>query len=316
MTVLAIANVGGHLRQLAELEPRLGIDRDDVLWVTNDSPQSRSLLEGRRVLHLPHADARSPLQVLRNATHAHHALRSQRIELAVSTGANLALSVLPVAVRLGATAHYVESATRTDGPSMSGRLLRYAPRTHLYTQTESWADERWRYRGNVFEGFEVVAGEPVDFSRLVVTVGTSSYSGFRRLLEHLVSILPSTVDVLWQTGTTDVSGLGIDAYPSLPAHELEDAVRRADAVIAHAGTGSALTALAVGRLPILVPRDPSYHEHVDGHQFEIARRLASAGLALTTSVEELDCSLVSRAAGSQVTRPEQPPPFLLDTDGA
>lgn len=312
MNVLAIANVGGHLRQLVELVPRFGLDAQEVLWVTNDAPQSRSLLEGRRVLHLPYADARAVHHVARNARLAHQALRSQRFDLAVSTGANLALSVLPVAIRLGATAHYVESATRTDGPSVSGRVLRWMPRTRLYTQTATWADDRWRYRGTVFDGFTVVTGEPRPFTRLVVTVGTSSFSGFRRLVAQLVDILPPTVEVLWQTGQTDVTGLDIDARPSLPAQELEEQMRTADAVIAHAGTGSALTALAVGQLPILVPRDPAHHEHVDGHQFEIARRLGDAGLALTTAVEDLDCELVARAAGSRVTRPQRPPAFLLD----
>jgi len=311
MTIVAIANVGGHLRQLVELVPRFGIDQNEVVWVTNETPQSRSLLKGRRVLYLPYADARSKRQVFRNATLAYRELRPHRIDMAVSTGANLALSVLPVAVQLGAAAHYVESATRTDGPSMSGRLLRYSPRTHLYTQAPSWADRRWQYRGDVFEGFQAIEGEPASFNRLVVTVGTSSFSGFRRLVDHLLSMLPSTVDVLWQTGATDVAGLGIEAFRSLPAHELENEMRNADAVIAHAGTGSALTALAVGQLPILVPRDPTHNEHVDGHQFEIARRLSSAGLALTTSVEGLDRTLIERATGSRVIRPEQPPPFLL-----
>ncbi len=44
MTALMVATNGGHLAQLAELAERMQEIEADRLWITFDSPQSRSLL--------------------------------------------------------------------------------------------------------------------------------------------------------------------------------------------------------------------------------------------------------------------------------
>src|SRR5205823_6246401 len=75
--------------------------------------------------------------------------------------------------------------------------------------------------------------------RIVVTLGSGLHS-FRRLVERLVAIIPYGVEVLWQTGSTPVGDLAIKAQPIVPADVLDRAIRHADAVIAHAGCGSAL----------------------------------------------------------------------------
>ncbi len=41
-------------------------------------------------------------------------------------------------------------------------------------------------------------------------------------------------------------------------------------MISHAGTGSILTALQLGKRPIVVPRRAAHGEHVDGHQDDLA----------------------------------------------
>jgi UDP-N-acetylglucosamine--N-acetylmuramyl-(pentapeptide) pyrophosphoryl-undecaprenol N-acetylglucosamine transferase len=299
MTSLAIANVGGHLRQLVELVPRLDLP-EPVLWVTNDTPQSRSLLEDEKVLFLRYPRARSLGDAWHNTRTARRAIGTMRIDAAVSTGASLAVSVLPIVARRGGAVHYIESATRIDGPSTSGRLLRWLPGINLYSQSPRWADDRWLYRGDVFDGFEAHHVGPRPIRRIVVTVGTSTYAGFRRLIERLLAIIPEDVEVLWQTGITDVADLPIDATPSLPSTELEDAIRAADVVVAHAGTGSALTALALGAYPILVPRDPQHGEHVDAHQFQTAERLHGAKLASTPRVEHLTYETLQAAAEMRV----------------
>ena len=82
-----------------------------------------------------------------------------------------------------------------------------------------------------------------------------------------MGLVPDGVDVLWQTGSTDVRGLEIDARPWLPSADLEAAIADADVVISHAGGGSALAALMNGRRPILIPRradqgaDPWIHSN-------------------------------------------------------
>ena len=279
MTTLLVANVGGHLTQLHSLVPRLPVG--DRIWVTTDAAQSRSLLAGEEVRWLEYPQSRDLRQTALNAARSLRRLPLRGVERVISTGANLAVSVMPLYWARGVPCHYVESATRVDGPSTSGALLSRLPGVRLYTQHETWATDRWSFHGTVLDGFEAVRTAPREVRRVVVTLGSSEGYPFRRPLERLASTIPPGVEVLWQTGpVTGAEGLGIDARSSVPARELQEAVAAADVVIAHAGTGSTLTALAAGRKPLLLPRLRSHGEHVDDHQTEIATMLERRGLAV------------------------------------
>ena len=311
-TTLLTATAGGHLKQLFTLAPRLGIAPEDQLWVTQDSGLSRSLLEGREVIFSPYVKPRDPLGVLRDARLARSIFAERDIESAISTGASLALSFLPVAARSGVTAHYIESAARADGPSMSGKLMALDKRVHTYTQYPVWADERWRYRGSIFDAYEPGPQRPAFAPRsALVTIGTTESYGFRRLFEALVPLLAG-MDVLWQVGATDVSDLGIDGRERIPHDEMRQAVADADVIITHSGTGSALTAMDAGKHPVLVPRIKAHGEHIDDHQLEIADELDRRGLATRRLVEDLDLDTLARAAGSSVSLRTEVPPLLLD----
>lgn len=220
----------------------------------------------------------------------------------MSTGSSLAVSALPQAALRGISAHYIESVTRTDGVSVSGRIVSTIPRVKLYVQWPHLARRRWRYQGSVIDGFHSEANESAGVRRIVVSLGTSAKYGFRRLVERLVLLLPPGADILWQTGSTDASGLRIAARPTVPAHELSEAIRDADVVVAHAGAGIALTILSAGKVPVLVPRLATHGEHVDDHQEQIARRLERSGLAVVSSVDDLSIGHLELAAGQRVRR--------------
>jgi UDP-N-acetylglucosamine transferase subunit ALG13 len=55
-------------------------------------------------------------------------------------------------------------------------------------------------------------------------------------------------------------------------------VRRARAIVTHAGVGSVMLALANGKRPIVMARRRSCGEAVDDHQVDLAARLEAAGL--------------------------------------
>lgn len=308
MTVLAVANVGGHLDQLVELVPRMGFE-EPIVWVTSDNAQSRSLLEGETVRYLGYPQARSVHDAAVNMVRARSLFHHQRPTCMVTTGASLAVSVMPLAAARGIPVHYVESATRVDGPSISGRVASILPGARLYTQHQRWADGRWAYRGSVFDGFTVTAGAPGRVGRVVVSVGSSSYSGFPRLVRHLAQLLPPDVEVLWQCDLPDVPE-GVNARPRVPAAELHAAMAEADAVVVHAGTGSSLAALRAGRLPVVAPRLPTRGEHVDDHQLQIARFLADRGLALVRDADRVSMADLASAATFRVRR-EDPGTFVL-----
>jgi UDP-N-acetylglucosamine transferase subunit ALG13 len=296
------------------LLPRLqGIDSDHR-WVTFDSPQSRSLLDGHDVTYLDYTGPRDFKNVLRHSRVARSLFSDrQSFSSVISTGSGIALSFLPLARLRGIPCHYIESFTRSTGPSLTGALLARIPGIRLYAQYPGWAERPWRYAGSVFDTY--VPNESIleagRLRRVVVTLGTMEDYSFRRLIERVVELLDRDVEVLWQVGCTDVTGLGIEGRRALPARELQQAIRDADVVIAHAGCGSSLSALEAGKRPVLVPRLAAHGENIDDHQTLLAEELSRRGLALVRSVETLSLADLEMAARSSVETLPQAAPFEL-----
>jgi UDP-N-acetylglucosamine--N-acetylmuramyl-(pentapeptide) pyrophosphoryl-undecaprenol N-acetylglucosamine transferase len=307
---------GGHLEELWLLRPRLVGIAGEVTWVAPDTPHSRSLLGGEPCIHIPLCEPRDVRATLAITRQALAVVRRGRWHSVVSTGSLPAVPFLAVARARGIPAHYIETAARVQGPSLSARLLDRVPGVHRYHQSPAWERDGWSYRGSVLDGFRAQRDPGPALRRVVVTVGTNRY-GFRRMVEAVARSLPAGVSVTWQTGFTDLSGLDLPgpelpAAPLLPAQALFDAMRQADVVVSHAGVGSAITALRAGKVPVLVPRRRAHGEHVDDHQEEIAAAMARAGLATAVEAGDLDLDVLLAAAGRRAVRPDDAPPFVLD----
>jgi UDP-N-acetylglucosamine transferase subunit ALG13 len=313
LTTLLVASTGGHLKQLHRLHGRLaGID-GPFRWATFDTPQSRSLLEGEAVDFVHFVGGRDPGNVLRNVPLADRIIRRNDVDTIVSTGSAMALPFFALGRARGLTCHYIESAARSDGPSKTARMISRIPGVYLYAQYSAWADDKWHYRGSVFDSYTPggkVAEPPSRIRKVVVSLGTFRAYGFERLVKRLLEILPPDADVLWQTGDTDVSGLGIVGHHAIPERELSQAIAEADVLVAHAGVGTALAALELGKLPILVPRRLSHGEHVDDHQTQIATELSGRGLALSVEADDLTLDHLLAAAATRVATLPTDPPFL------
>lgn len=326
MTTVLVASGGGHLRQLVTLAPRMGLE-DDIIWVTPHSGLSEDVLRDAEHVAIPYTAPRDWRGALRLTGLALNLLKSLGAIRVISTGASPAPPFFLAGASLGLDLHYVESATRSDGPSLSGRLVARVPSAHLYTQYPQWADERWKFVGSIFDPYSSADSQqpPQPVRRVVVTLGTEAY-GFRRALERLIPLLPDGAEVLWQTGHTDVRGLGIDARESIPGDELRAAMAEADLIVSHAGTGSALTCFDLGKVPLLIPREARHREHVDDHQFQTAREMTRRGLAVAVPVDDLKREHLSVPATRRVMRRAAEPfplqethagkPSLIDLRGA
>lgn len=308
---LFVASTGGHLAELIRLAPRLRL-RGRPLWVTFDSPQSRSLLSGEEVIFVRFTAPRDFRNVLRNLRAATRVFNEHNIVEVVSTGSAIALSFLPIARSRGIRCHYLESAARTDGPSATGRLLSTIPGIQLYTAYEGWATKKWTHGISVFDSF--VPGPAhncvPDDLLVVVTLGTLPYR-FDRLVDAVrAAILPSW-DVVWQIGPNDYRDLNGEVHRIIESSEFDALCERADVVISHAGVGSALTALESGHHPILVPRLVDLVEHVDDHQWLVADALSAAGVASTVEPGEITASAIKIAARRSVRRLKGPRELAL-----
>jgi UDP-N-acetylglucosamine--N-acetylmuramyl-(pentapeptide) pyrophosphoryl-undecaprenol N-acetylglucosamine transferase len=314
---LLVASTGGHLDELFRFRDRLCPAADKADWVTFDDPQSRSLLVGETVHHIPYIPPRGYVEVGRAVRQATRLLRTRAYGRVVSTGSGIAIPYLSVARGLGLEAHYLESAARTVAPSRTGSVISRIPGVQLYSQYPTWAGPRWKFRGSLFDGYDPQArpGAPDRAKRVVVTLGTMRTYGFRSAVGALVRVLPEVIaegaDVLWQVGVTDTTGLGIESHSVVPTHELQAAVAEADLVVAHAGIGSTLSALDAGHCPVLLPRRAGRGEHVDDHQVLIADALGAKGLAVVSDPDRLSASDLRAAVRTVVRRDQRPEPFLL-----
>jgi UDP-N-acetylglucosamine transferase subunit ALG13 len=92
------------------------------------------------------------------------------------------------------------------------------------------------------------------------------------------------IDSLIDDGTVDEAVIQAATFGDRPRHakaigvvgvdEFERMMEAATRVVTHGGPGTILQALALGRQPIVVPRDPRLGEHVDGHQQRFVAWLA------------------------------------------
>jgi UDP-N-acetylglucosamine--N-acetylmuramyl-(pentapeptide) pyrophosphoryl-undecaprenol N-acetylglucosamine transferase len=284
---LLIASTGGHLAQLVRLSRRWNIS-DDSLWVTFDSPQSRTLLEGRRTFFLPYVAPRDYRGVLRSTVQVARATGGEKFDVCVSTGAGVALAGFLAARGRGVPCVYVESVSRISGPSLTGKIVHRLRLARTFTQHEGWASPSWRHVKSVLLDFERAPRPDRPLTRILVTLGTIKPYRFDALVDRIKQLDLGDVEIVWQLGVTERSDLSGQVFTFMPQDELLAAAEKADVVVTHAGVGTMLDLFERGIYPVLVPRRAERGEHVDDHQLQITRLLASAGLAKVCEVDDLD----------------------------
>ena len=134
------------------------------------------------------------------------------------------------------------------------------------------------------------SGEPAAGTVLVV-VGTDVH-GFDRVITWLErwhaerrASTPVAPRLIVQYGHSTPPGLP-GAVPFLGHEELQRAMAEATLVVTHGGPATITEARRTGHLPIVVPRDPAFREHVDNHQQLFARRLGVAGMVHLCETEQ------------------------------
>ena len=314
-STLLVASTGGHLEELVRLRARLIPECGEVTWVTHDSEQSRSLLVDQRVHYVRYVPPRGYLSASANFLVALRVLRGGEFHRVVSTGAGIAVPFIAAARLARLPCHYIESAARTLEPSLTGRIVARIPGTRTYTQYRSWESTKWLFRGSLFDGFSTTSIQKRELKRVVVTLGTIRGYEFNRAVDRLMivfaDLLGPDAEILWQIGATSARGLPGTVCANISNAELRSAIAASDLVIAHAGIGSALTALEGGHCPVLLPRRPQYGEHVDDHQALIAQALDDRGLAISAEASEVTAEQLIRASSIRVSNYQHNAPFVL-----
>jgi UDP-N-acetylglucosamine transferase subunit ALG13 len=121
---------------------------------------------------------------------------------------------------------------------------------------------------------------------IFVTVGTQVH--FDRLIRAIDqwAALRGRSDIFAQTGPSQYLPKCIRTKPFVTPTEFRHFVETASLVIAHAGMGSIITALELGKQIIVMPRRRDLGEHRSDHQIATAKRFSQQGRILVAANEE------------------------------
>jgi UDP-N-acetylglucosamine transferase subunit ALG13 len=146
--------------------------------------------------------------------------------------------------------------------------------------------------------------------KIFVTVGTQL--PFDRLISTVDGWAARNpqADVFAQIGPTSFRPAHIQWVPFLNADECQKKVEQANIIVAHAGMGSIITALEIGKRIIVMPRRAVHNEHRNDHQIATARSLLAQGHVLVAFdehhlIEKLD-NIERLAASPRIARHGSP----------
>lgn len=110
---------------------------------------------------------------------------------------------------------------------------------------------------------------------IFVTVGTHEQP-FDRLLKWIDKMVEEEKikeEVIIQKGYTDYEPKNCKSYKLIGYEDMQKHIAEARIVVTHGGPASFIAPLSIGKIPIVVPRQKDYNEHVNNHQLEFAKEV-------------------------------------------
>ena len=108
---------------------------------------------------------------------------------------------------------------------------------------------------------------------IFVTVGTHEQQ-FNRLIKEIDRLKEEGIiqeDVLMQTGFSTYEPKYCEWKKMLSYNEMNEMYEKADIIITHGGPASFMKALEMKKVPIVVPRQAQFDEHVNDHQVDFVK---------------------------------------------
>ncbi len=111
---------------------------------------------------------------------------------------------------------------------------------------------------------------------IFVTVGTHEQP-FNRLIKKVDDLVANgniKEKVIVQTGFSTYILKYCEVHKIMSFEEMQQALKDARIVITHGGPSSFIEALQFGKVPIVVPRQEKFNEHVNNHQVDFTKLIA------------------------------------------
>ena len=131
---------------------------------------------------------------------------------------------------------------------------------------------------------------------IFVTVGTHEQQ-FNRLIEEIDRLKGKGIikdEVIMQTGYCTYEPKYCVWSELLPYDQMLENVEKADIVITHGGPSSFVMPLQIGKIPIVVPRQKKFNEHVNNHQVEFSNAVKERfqNIIVVNKIENLEKAIL------------------------
>lgn len=110
---------------------------------------------------------------------------------------------------------------------------------------------------------------------IFVTVGTHE-QGFDRLIKEIDNLKEKKIiqeKVIIQKGYTYYDPKYCETYKLIDYEKMQQYLKEARVVITHGGPASFMAPLSMGKIPIVIPRQKQFEEHVNDHQVDFVKQV-------------------------------------------
>lgn len=130
---------------------------------------------------------------------------------------------------------------------------------------------------------------------IFVTVGTHEQQ-FDRLIKEVDRLKKENLiqdEVFIQTGYSNYIPKYCKWEKIISYEKMNQLIDESDIIITHGGPATFMGVIAKGKVPIVVPRQKNFGEHVNDHQMDFCSKISSEGynLSLVKNIHELQGSL-------------------------
>lgn len=132
---------------------------------------------------------------------------------------------------------------------------------------------------------------------IFVTVGTHEQQ-FDRLIKYVDELKGKDIikeDVIIQSGFSTYKPKYCKWSKLFPYNEMLDFIKDASIVITHGGPSSFIMPLQIGKIPIVVPRQKKFDEHVNDHQIDFCNivKHRQGNIIVIDDIKELDNNILN-----------------------
>ena len=293
---LFIVSTGGHYAE-ANLIKKFYAFSDDSIIITHESSQTTSSLSKVKHYFVPKVGTRDLFNTIRVCGSILSIGKNENFDLIISTGAAIAISSLPLHFLSRKRLVYIESLTRTNKPSLTGRILEIFPSVTKLSSNFGTKRKGWKHLEMPLVTLTPIPKwESKKDLKILVTTGTHSQFNFDRILNLVLAIIEDGDEVTWQFNFKSSLQLPGKICQQLSDQEFLGAITRSDVVITHCGIGNILKFLELGIKTIAIPRIFEMNEHIDNHQVDAFRLFSSQGLIFDSqsSITRIDLEEASR----------------------